>query len=269
MEKVRERNLKSFYEDKRKHGFRVQIEFLMDRLNDHRKLLKLCKQKEKEKEEEEVLSSEEDNAGILGDVALSFAGIVRDDDHATGVIQGTGTGTGSGKEEDVEMAPPFCVRDKGPYWFIQERSVYEDKDVFAKAQFHSGTMNTEELQAYETVWDTVVPGEAPHDFLVYLKTDPAICMERITSRGGDSKGIDLSYLQTLEMEYKDWVNKAITKRMVVFRVDWTKQSNDLERDIKTTWRLITKTWLDILSQRTTYKAPYPIIDIPFPSPSSS
>lgn len=268
MEKVRERNLKSFYEDKTKHAFRVQIEFLMDRLNDHRKLLNLCKQKEKEREEEEeeVLSSEEYSTGILDDLALTFPRTARDEEERDegGATTRATTETGG---DDVEMA--LSVRDKRPYWFIQERSVYEDKDVFAKAQFHSGTMSNEEWQAYQTVWDTVVPGEAPHDFLIYLKTDPAICMERITNRGDDSSGIDLSYLQTLEMEYEDWLNKEITNHMVVFRVDWTKQSSDLEGDIKVTWRLITGAWLDILSQRTAYRAPYPIIDIPSPSLSSS
>lgn len=262
LEKIRESDLKSFYEDKEKTAFRIQILFLMDRLRDHKKLLKQCKQKEKEEEVEEgtVLSSSEESESILGDLGLSFLGNAEDKEGPTTV---------NGKEEDIETPSPLNananVKEKGPYYFLQERSIYEDR-VFAQAQFHSGTMDTEEWKAYKTTWDTIVPDEAPHDFLVYLKTTPSTCMERITNRGGGNGGIDQSYLERLEIEYEDWIKNAITDHMVVFRVDWTKQSNNLEEDIKETWRLITKKWSDILGEKIVYKAPYPIIDIPSPSP---
>lgn len=282
MEKIRDADLKSFYEDKKKTAFRIQILFLMDRLRDHKKLLKQCKQKEKEEEVEAgtTLSSEEP-AGLLDDLSL-YNGVEKTLDdlgqsfHGT-TVEGEGdeegptavTGKGKEEEEDIEMASGLTVKENGPHYFLQERSIYEDQ-VFAKAQFHSGMMDTEEWQAYKTTWDTIVPEEAPHDFLIYLKTNPSICMERMENRGeGDGNGeIDQGYLETLETEYEDWMKNTIRDHMVVFRVDWTKQSNNLEEDIKKTWRSITKEWSDILGEKKTFKAPYPIIDIPSPSQSS-
>lgn len=260
MEKIPERELKCFYEEKKKNAFRIQILFLMGRLTDHKKLLNQCKQKEKEEADEVALSSSEEPGGIFDGLSLSSPVTV--EGVTTSAI--AGNVNGKGEEDDVEMASPLLSDAKGPYWFLQERSIYEDQ-VFAKAQFHSGKMGNEEWVTYETVWNAVVPEEAPHDFLIYLKTDPRTCMDRITSRGGGIEGIDLDYLKTLEMEYEDWVKQTMPNHMVVFRVDWTKPSKDLEGDIKTTWKLITKMWLNILRKKTAYKAPYPIIDIVSPS----
>jgi deoxyadenosine/deoxycytidine kinase len=78
---------------------------------------------------------------------------------------------------------------------ITERSLYTDKYVFAKMLFESGKIEDVNYQIY-LKWFDVFAEECPIHQVIYVKTDPEICHNRITKRSRDGEGgIPLEYLQ--------------------------------------------------------------------------
>ena len=79
---------------------------------------------------------------------------------------------------------------------ITERSLYTDKMVFAKMLYDSGKIEYINYQIYLSWFDTFSE-EFPVDKVVYVKTSPEICFQRIgkRSREGESN-IPLDYLVT-------------------------------------------------------------------------
>jgi deoxyadenosine/deoxycytidine kinase len=78
---------------------------------------------------------------------------------------------------------------------VSERSLYTDKLVFAKMLFESGIIEDVNYQIYLSWFDAFV-SQCPVDAVIYIKTDPAVCRERITKRLREGEdGIPLEYLE--------------------------------------------------------------------------
>ena len=78
---------------------------------------------------------------------------------------------------------------------ITERSLYTDKNIFAKMLFDSKKINTFEYQIYNKWFDEFVKKIPEHKF-IYLHTNPDTCIKRIKTRAreGEDK-IDSEYLK--------------------------------------------------------------------------
>ena len=89
---------------------------------------------------------------------------------------------------------------------ILERSGLSDH-CFAENCFENGIMNEIEYAAYETWYNYLVshmPG-AP-DGLVYLRTTPKVCYERMSVRNRQEEtGVPLSYLEQLHKRHEEWL----------------------------------------------------------------
>jgi deoxyadenosine/deoxycytidine kinase len=83
---------------------------------------------------------------------------------------------------------PDCV-------FISERCLHTDKYVFAKMLYDDKKIESVDYQIYNKWFDTFID-----DFdvtnIVYIKADPAMCLQRVAQRGRDGEGgIPIEYLQ--------------------------------------------------------------------------
>jgi deoxyadenosine/deoxycytidine kinase len=106
---------------------------------------------------------------------------------------------------------------------VQDRSVYEDLEIFCRALHRQGFLDQRDLAQYEDLHRQLVDLIAPPDLIIYLKADVQTLSRRIRMRNRDfEQTIDPGYLQLLNDLYEDWVQ----------RIDWapvlTIESDDLD-----------------------------------------
>lgn len=92
---------------------------------------------------------------------------------------------------------------------VQDRTIYEDLEIFARTLNQQGNLNDRDYQNYRTLFETMIGFLPKSDLIIYLKAAPEFLLERIRQRGrGFEQGISLEYLRGLEQAYEDWVDRA-------------------------------------------------------------
>ncbi|MGX0563898.1 deoxyadenosine/deoxycytidine kinase [Staphylococcus schleiferi] len=94
--------------------------------------------------------------------------------------------------------------------FVQDRSIYEDVDIFAKMHEEQGTMSEEDFQTYSNLFEAMVltPYFPKPDVLIYLESDYDTVIERIQTRGRQMEiETDPEYWKMLFKRYDDWINQ--------------------------------------------------------------
>ena len=90
---------------------------------------------------------------------------------------------------------------------VFERSVYSDRYCFAKNAYELSLMTPLEWGLYTEWFEWLVQSrlQIPAGF-IYLKTDPKICFERLTSRGrSEEKKVSYEYLKLLHSKHEEWL----------------------------------------------------------------
>jgi deoxyadenosine/deoxycytidine kinase len=90
---------------------------------------------------------------------------------------------------------------------IQDRSVYEDAEVFARNLFMQGHLSDRDFQTYQTLYHTLTEFLPPPDLVIYLRASVKTLLQRIALRDRDyERTISPDYLQQLNGLYEDWIN---------------------------------------------------------------
>ncbi|QQQ10132.1 deoxynucleoside kinase [Mammaliicoccus sciuri] len=93
--------------------------------------------------------------------------------------------------------------------FIQDRSIYEDVDIFAKMHEEQGTMTEEDYATYRELFEAMVmtPYFPKPDALIYLECDYNDVIQRIQRRGRQMEiETDEAYWKKLFSRYDNWIN---------------------------------------------------------------
>ncbi len=90
---------------------------------------------------------------------------------------------------------------------ITERSLHTDRLVFAKMLFDSGLIEDVNYQIYLKWFDTFIE-DYPITGVIYVKTDPSVCFDRIKqrSRTGESN-IPLEYLKKCDAYHESMMKE--------------------------------------------------------------
>jgi deoxyadenosine/deoxycytidine kinase len=89
---------------------------------------------------------------------------------------------------------------------IQDRSVYEDAEVFARNLSRQGLMQERDYRSYRELYSVLVQFLPAPDLVVYLRADVPILMDRIAQRGRSyERDIQPDYLAQLNELYEDWI----------------------------------------------------------------
>jgi deoxyadenosine/deoxycytidine kinase len=89
---------------------------------------------------------------------------------------------------------------------IQDRSVYEDAEVFARTLYLQGHMSERDWRTYYDLYSTLAALLAPPNLVVYLRATAPTLQRRIAQRGRDyERGISHEYLAALNQLYDDWI----------------------------------------------------------------
>lgn len=88
---------------------------------------------------------------------------------------------------------------------IQDRTIYEDAEVFAHNLFRMGLMTRAEHSTYRDLYETVTELVRPPDLMIYLRCPVRAIRRRIKSRGRpEEQDVPLPYLRQLNRLYEDW-----------------------------------------------------------------
>lgn len=93
-----------------------------------------------------------------------------------------------------------------PQSVIQDRSIFEDRFVFAPALHHLGNLNDRDFHSYVRLYDLLVAHLPPPALLIYLRASVPTLLERIGKRGrAMESGITSDYLTLLDELYEAWI----------------------------------------------------------------
>lgn len=91
---------------------------------------------------------------------------------------------------------------------VQDRSVYEDAEIFAHNLYMQGQMSERDYQAYHDLYEGIRAFLPPPDLLVYLKGSVDTLLSRIRLRGRDfERDISPAYLHQLNILYEAWIER--------------------------------------------------------------
>ncbi len=91
---------------------------------------------------------------------------------------------------------------------VQDRSVYEDAEIFACNLHRQGYISERDWQTYYGLYSAIASLLPPPSLVVYLRASAPALLQRIRRRGRDiERGISLDYLQQLNTLYEEWISR--------------------------------------------------------------
>ena len=94
-----------------------------------------------------------------------------------------------------------------PSSVIQDRSVYEDAEIFAQNLYLAGNIGQRDYQTYRELYETVLRLLPPPDLVIYLRASASTLLGRLARRGRDyERTISLEYIESLNQLYENWLS---------------------------------------------------------------
>ncbi|RIH63789.1 deoxynucleoside kinase [Mariniphaga sediminis] len=114
---------------------------------------------------------------------------------------------------------------------IQDRTIYEDAEIFAPNLHSMGLMSTRDFKNYKSLFDLMVSFIQPPDLLIYLRASVPTLVNQIQKRGREyENSIRLDYLKQLNERYEKWVAGYKLGKLLTVNVDnldFTSSPEDL------------------------------------------
>lgn len=114
---------------------------------------------------------------------------------------------------------------------IQDRTIYEDSEIFAPNLHSMGLMSTRDFNNYKTLFDLMVSLVQPPDLLIYLRASVPTLVNQIQKRGREyENSIRIDYLKQLNDRYEKWIKSYKAGKVLTFNVDeldFTTRPEDL------------------------------------------
>lgn len=100
-----------------------------------------------------------------------------------------------------------AIKNNNNKIIICERSIYSDKNIFAKMLYEQKYINEIDWINYNYWFDTFKE-KTNLDGIIYVNTDPELCSKRIAKRNRNSESnIELEYLINCHKNHELWMNK--------------------------------------------------------------
>ena len=117
--------------------------------------------------------------------------------------------------------------DKG---FVQDRTIYEDKEIFAKNLRDSNLMSNRDWITYKNLFDNMVQFIREPDLIIYLRTSTDTLLSRIQNRQRDfEKNIDPEYIHSLNIYYDKWISSLKTEKTLIIKTDNFNVFKDIDK----------------------------------------
>ncbi len=95
-----------------------------------------------------------------------------------------------------------------PHSVVQDRSIYEDAEIFARNLHEMSLMSTRDYENYCELFGIMTSYLRPPDLLVYLKASVPTLVSHIQTRGREYEStIRIEYLERLNKHYENWIER--------------------------------------------------------------
>jgi deoxyadenosine/deoxycytidine kinase len=119
-----------------------------------------------------------------------------------------------------------------PTTVLQDRSVYEDAEIFARNLFIQAQMSERDYRCYRELYEVLIEFVPPPDLVVYLRADVETLLKRIALRGRDyERQIPHAYLARLNELYDAWTSSFSLCPMLTvpaFDLDFVQNPHHLD-----------------------------------------
>ncbi len=119
---------------------------------------------------------------------------------------------------------------------IQDRSIYEDAEIFARNLYDIGKMDQRDYENYVSLFHVMMEYLKPPDLMIYLKASVDTLVRQISRRGRSfEQGIQKSYLEQLNRLYTDWIDHYSLGPLLVIpsdNLDFVNKREDLDHVIR-------------------------------------
>lgn len=103
---------------------------------------------------------------------------------------------------------------------IQDRSVYEDAEIFARNLYHQGHLSERDWRSYHDLYQTTAVMLQPPDLVIYLKGSVETLLKRIQQRGRPyEQSIQPIYLEQLNHLYEEWAKNFSLSPVLTVETD--------------------------------------------------
>ena len=88
---------------------------------------------------------------------------------------------------------------------VQDRTIYEDAEIWARNLYERGQMADEDYRLYADLYEELCRGLPPPDLVLYLAASTTTLHQRIATRGRSFEAdIDTGYVARLNERYEEW-----------------------------------------------------------------
>ena len=104
--------------------------------------------------------------------------------------------------------------------FIQDRTIYEDKEIFASNLLELGHMSDRDFKTYSDLFNAMLKFIKKPDLIIYLQANTDTLMSRIKNRKRDYESdISSEYIHSLNIYYDRWINKLPKQDVLIIKTD--------------------------------------------------
>ncbi len=112
------------------------------------------------------------------------------------------------------------VRRAPPRPIVQDRTIYEDAEIFAAHLHGAGYIDGRDWTTYTDMYQTLRGELRPPDLMIYLRCPLPALVKRIRKRGRDfERAVPKSYLGSLEKLYEAWFARYDASPALVVETD--------------------------------------------------
>ncbi len=116
---------------------------------------------------------------------------------------------------------------------IQDRSIYEDANIFARALFEQGNIDQRDYENYLNLYESMTTYLNAPTIMIFLRRSIPKLLERIKMRGrGYEQTIPVDYLRKLNDYYDQWYDSYdLGKRLLVDtdELDFLENESDFDK----------------------------------------
>ena len=124
------------------------------------------------------------------------------------------------------------IYEKSGKKIIQDRTIYEDANIFAPNLIAMGLMTNRDFENYKSIFDLMESFVKAPDLLIYLRSGIPNLVEQIHKRGRDyENSISIDYLSRLNERYEAWISEYNEGKLLIIDVDdldFVKNKEDLK-----------------------------------------
>jgi len=107
-----------------------------------------------------------------------------------------------------------------PKGSIQDRTIYEDYEIFAKNLYQSGHMTERDYTNYLELYQSMIKHVKAPELLIYLKADIPKLVANIQKRGRSYEElIRIEYLRHLNERYEEWIGSYDEGKLLIIDVN--------------------------------------------------